>query len=121
MKIKKNWSWFKEPQAPSTQSTVKLSDKELSEPSSDNLSLTNDQDNIEVLPRLNNNKSDSYKSDNDESDNDESDDYESDNGKSEDEGSVDEGSTDEELADKSLNFIKRKILKDKGVNIPLPS
>jgi len=53
-KYGKNWLQFKEPQAPSTQSTEKLSDEKLSGPSSDNPSLTNDQDNIEVLPRLNN-------------------------------------------------------------------
>jgi len=31
MKIKKNWSQFKEPQAPSTQSAEKLSDEKLSD------------------------------------------------------------------------------------------
>jgi len=115
MKIKKNWLQFKEPQAPSTQSTEKLSDEKLSVPS-----LTNDQDNIEVLPRLNNEKLSDDKSDNDKSEDDESDDEESDDDESDNDRTVNEGSTDEELVDKLLNFIKRKILKERGINIPLP-
>jgi hypothetical protein len=93
MKIKKNWSQFKEPQAPSTQSA---SDRSLSDNIPDALpDNTNNYDNIEVLPWLN----DEELSD-DESDN---------------------GSTDEELADNQMRekFLSEK-LKEKGINIPLP-
>jgi len=98
MKIKKNWSQFKEPQAPLTQSA---SDRSLSGALPDN--NTNNHNNIEVLPWLN----DEELSD-DESDN------ESDN-------ESDEGSTDEELADNQMSekFLAEK-LKEKGINIPLP-
>jgi len=99
MKIKKNWSQFKEPQAPSTQSA---SDRSLSDnipgnisgnvPDDDNI---NNHDNIEVLPWLNDEELSGNESD--------------------------EGSTDEELADNQMQekFLAEK-LKEKGINIPLP-
>jgi len=109
MKIKKNWSQFKEPQAPSTQS---VSDRSLSGDTSgnatgnvpDNNNNTNNHDNIEVPPWLN----DEELSDNELSDNES------------DEGS-DNGSTDEESADNQMRekFLTEK-LKEKGSNIPLP-
>jgi len=100
MKIKKNWSQFKELQAPLTQSAP-----DRSSPSSGNVpdaspdNDTNDHNDIEVLPRLND----------EELSDDESDD-----------GS-DFGSTDEELADDQMQekFLAEK-LKEKGINIPLP-
>jgi len=60
MKIKKNWLQFKEPQAPSTQSA---SDRSLSSgtlPDDD----TNDHNNIEVLPWLNDEELSDNESDN---------------------------------------------------------
>jgi len=99
MKIKKNWSQFKELQAPSTQSAEVSEEKPNTNPES---SLTNYQDNIEVLPWLNDDNS----SNNELSDDEESDDEESD-GKE---------SGGEELADQILH----EKLKEKGINIPLP-
>jgi len=93
MKIKKNWSQFKEPQAPLTQSA---SDRSLSDNIPDALlDDTNNHDNIEVLFWLN----DEELSDNES----------------------DEGLTDEELSDDQMreNFLTEK-LKEKGIDIPLP-
>jgi len=108
MKIKKNWLQFKEPQAPLTQSAEKLSDarNESCKPS-DN-SLTNNHNNIEVLPWLN-----------DEESSNEGSSDEDDEGLS-DEGLTDEGSTDEELADQMQEKFLAEKLKEKGINIPLP-
>jgi len=105
MKIKKNWSQFKEPQAPSTQSAKKLSDEKLSDSS-----LTNNQDNIEVLPWLND----------EELSNEELSDEGADDEESSDEGSADEGSTDEELVDQMREKFLAEKLKEKGISIPLP-
>jgi len=92
MKIKKNWSQFKEPQAPLTQSVPGRSLPASSELPDDD---TNNDDGIEVLPRLN----DQELSDNES----------------------DIGSDDEELSDDQMreNFLAEK-LKEKGIEIPLP-
>jgi len=108
MKIKKNWLQFKEPQAPSTQSAEKWSDEKLSDSS-----LTNNQDNIEVLPRLNDEES-SDEGLSDEGSSDEDDEELSD------EGLPDEGSTDEESVDQMQEKFLMEKLKEKGINIPLP-
>jgi len=102
MKIKKNWSQFKEPQAPLTQSASDNESGDLSDLS--NYNDTNNHNNIEVLPQLN---------DEELSDDELSDDKS-------DEGS-DDRSTDEELADNQMRekFLAEK-LKEKGINIPLP-
>jgi len=88
MKIKKNWSQFKEPQAPSTQSAPDRSLPASSELPDDD---TNNDNGIEILPRLN------------------------------DEELSDVGSDDEELSDDQMqeNFLAEK-LKEKGIDIPLP-
>jgi len=59
MKIKKNWSQFKEPQAPSTQ---RVSDRSLSGALPDH--DTNNHNNIEVLPWLNDEELSDDESDN---------------------------------------------------------
>jgi len=93
MLIKKNWSQFKEPQAPLTQSAPDRSLPASSELPDDD---TNNDDDIEVPPWLND----------EELSDDESDDNESD---------------DEELSDDQMqeNFLTEK-LKEKGIDIPLP-
>jgi hypothetical protein len=96
MIIKKNWSQFKEPQAPSTQSAPPdQSGRSL--PASSELpdDDTNDDNGIEVLPRLNDEEI------------------------SDDESDI--GSDDEELSDDQMqeNFLEEK-LKEKGIDIPLP-
>jgi len=67
MKIKKNWSQFKEPQAPSTQSA---SDRSLSDNIPGNISdnNVNNHDNIEVLPWLNDEELSDNESDNESDD-----------------------------------------------------
>jgi len=92
MIIKKNWLQFKEPQAPLTQSAPDRSLLASSELPDDD---TNDDDGIEVLPRLN------------------------DEELSDDESDI--GSDDEELSDDQMqeNFLADK-LKEKGIEIPLP-
>jgi len=87
MKIKKNWLQFKEPQAPLTQSA---SDRSLSGALPDD--NTNNHNNIEVLPWLNDEElSDNELSDDKLSDNELSDDKLSDN-------ESDDGSTDEDVS-----------------------
>jgi len=107
MKIKKNWSQSKEPsrpwlQAPSTQRTEVSEEKP---DTSSEHSLTNYQDNIEVLPRLNHDNS----SDDELSDDQESDDQESDDQDSE---------SDDLLVNKLVDQILHEKLKERGINIP---
>jgi len=104
MKIKKNWLQCKELQAPSTQSAEKLSDarNELSDKLSGDTPDTNNQDNIEVLPWLNEELSDDDELSDDVSD------------------LSDKGSTDEESADQMREKFLAEKLKEKGMNIPLP-
>jgi len=99
MKIKKNWSQFKEPQAPLTQSAPDRSSPASSELPDDASGLpddnTNNNDDIKVLPLLNDEELSGNESDN--------------------------GSDDEELSEDQMreNFLAEK-LKEKGIDIPLP-
>jgi len=98
MKIKKNWSQAKGPsrpwlQAPSTQRTEVPAENPDTSPEP---SLTNYQDNIEVLPQLSH-------------DNSSEDEYESDDQDSE---------SDDSLANKLAEQILHKKLKESGINIP---
>jgi len=90
MLIKKNWSQFKEPRAPPTQSAP--ASDELPDDAS-GLQGINDDDDIEVLPQLNDEELPYDESDEESS----------------------------ELSDDQMreNFIEEK-LKEKGIDIPLP-